>query len=268
MKFGDLNKLGLRLTDRLVLHHNPPSWNWQTTIPHYYNLWICLVGKGNIRINGRTFSFSPGWGALLYPGDHVYAEKNDTNHIKNIALHFTTTAASNGHPLLARFRNTPAHLRALSLVHEMTRYIAALPIASVAEANRWAEQILLIFARDWELGPEDPIDRILHDQIERIKEMPYGTVSVPKLATEASLSLSQYRRRFARLTNTQPNAFFLQQRLQSAQTLLIESVLNIDQIAQALGYRDTPFFSRQFKSKTGVTPSQFRAQNRPSVSGH
>lgn len=261
MRFTDLDELGLQLSDRLVLHHNPPSWNWRTIIPQYYNLWICLSGKGTFRINGRSFSFSPGWAILLHSGDQVYADKHDASHIKNIALHFTTTSTTN-HPLLKRFHNVPAHLRPLNLLHEMTRYIAALPVSSIAEANRWTEQILLIFARDWELGPEDPIDRILRDQIERIKELPYGSISVPKLAAEASLSLSHYRRRFAKLTNTRPNAFFLQQRLQSAQTLLIESILNIDQIAQALGYRDTPFFSRQFKSKTGVPPSQFRAQAR------
>lgn len=264
MELSDLKELELELVDRQVIHNNPPSWNWQSTIPDYCNLWICLSGTGIIEINKTPFGFAPGFGILLYPSDKIYAEKSNASSMKNIALHFKFRETNSTHRRLEHYRGTPAHLRSLSLVHEMTRYLASIPISARTEAKRWTEQILLIFAHDWELGPEDPQDRILREQIERIKEKPYGNVSIKQLAAEAKISLSQYRRRFVRLTQTQPNAFFLQHRIQSAQTLLIESVLNIDQIAQALGYRDTPFFSRQFKAKTGLTPTQFRAKYRPS----
>jgi transcriptional regulator GlxA family with amidase domain len=40
--------------------------------------------------------------------------------------------------------------------------------------------------------------------------------------------------------------------------MLVESNLSIKEIASALGYRDIYFFSRQFKAKMGITPSEAR----------
>ena len=262
--FRQLASFGVQQVDRMVLHSNPPSWDWQATIPGYYNLWICLSGNGQMNVNGSTFNFAPGLGILFFPGDVVYAYKKNDTLMNNIGLHFTINDAAEKMGVFTRFRGIPAHLRSLSLLHEMSRYLARIPVSAAEEANQWSAQIFLVFAREWELGPDDPRDRVIRDQIERIKEKPYGSVSISRLAHQANLSLSQYRRRFKRLAGHQPNAFFLQQRIQSARTLLVESTLNIDQIAQALGYRDTPFFSRQFKAKTGLTPSQFRNATRPS----
>ena len=48
------------------------------------------------------------------------------------------------------------------------------------------------------------------------------------------------------------------QRLKQAEALLSEGNLNIDQIADRLGYSDASNFSKAFKGWTGITPSQFR----------
>ena len=44
-----------------------------------------------------------------------------------------------------------------------------------------------------------------------------------------------------------------------ARQLLAETGLTISQIAEALGFRDVFFFSRQFTQRTGQTPSAYRA---------
>ncbi|MDQ8188381.1 helix-turn-helix transcriptional regulator [Pelagicoccus sp. SDUM812002] len=262
MNFDQIKELGVSLCDRLVLHNNPPGWNWRAKLPNYYNLWIALSGPASMWINGKVVPISAGTAVLLFPGDEIYAERHDTSGMRNIGLHFTITQEAEATGLLERFRNRPTELRRLSLVHEMARYLAEIPRSQNVEASDWAAKIFLIFARDWQLGPEDPRDQIIRIQVERIKERPYECAPTETLAKEAGLSLSQYRRRFTKLTNTQPRTFSILQRLETAKRLLLESTLNIDQIAQALGFRDTPFFSRQFKQKTGVSPSDFRSRSR------
>jgi len=46
--------------------------------------------------------------------------------------------------------------------------------------------------------------------------------------------------------------------MNKARQLLRQSDLSIGQIAEATGYRDVYFFSRQFKFKTGQTPTKYR----------
>jgi AraC family transcriptional regulator of arabinose operon len=52
--------------------------------------------------------------------------------------------------------------------------------------------------------------------------------------------------------------FAIRQRVQRAQQLLRGSSMQISEIADALGYVDVYFFSRQFKQATGVSPSTYR----------
>ncbi|MBD5778505.1 helix-turn-helix domain-containing protein [Pelagicoccus sp. NFK12] len=262
MKQETFRGLKLSLCDRLILHNNPPGWNWRSNIPDYYNLWIALSGPGKMWINDELIPFSAGTAILLYPNDSVYAERLDSAGMRNIGLHFRCINEPTNKRGLEAFKLRPIQLRRLSLIHEMARYLSEVPLSQQEEANDWATKIFHVFARDWLLGPEDPRDQIIRAQVERIKERPYQSFPTEELAKEAGLSLSQYRRRFAKLTQTQPRTFSILQRLETAKRLLLESTLNIDQIAQALGFNDTPFFSRQFRKKTGMSPSEFRAQNR------
>ncbi len=52
--------------------------------------------------------------------------------------------------------------------------------------------------------------------------------------------------------------FVVQARINRGRILLTESSLTVSEIAAALGYDDIYFFSRQFKAKTGVSPTAFR----------
>jgi AraC-like DNA-binding protein len=53
--------------------------------------------------------------------------------------------------------------------------------------------------------------------------------------------------------------FIVEARLNRARQLLLESTLSVSQIADELGYEDVFFFSRQFKERTGRTPTEYRA---------
>ncbi|MEI8242397.1 MAG: helix-turn-helix transcriptional regulator [bacterium] len=47
-------------------------------------------------------------------------------------------------------------------------------------------------------------------------------------------------------------------RLQQARRLLMESGLNVDQVARACGFREAGYFRRVFRKKEGMTPLAFR----------
>jgi transcriptional regulator GlxA family with amidase domain len=50
-------------------------------------------------------------------------------------------------------------------------------------------------------------------------------------------------------------------RMQSAQRLLSETALNLEQVATEVGYQDAFSFSKVFKRVTGESPRDFRRRN-------
>ncbi|MBR7165792.1 MAG: helix-turn-helix transcriptional regulator [Clostridia bacterium] len=52
--------------------------------------------------------------------------------------------------------------------------------------------------------------------------------------------------------------YLIDQRVEQAKLLLIQGLYSIRQIGQMTGFQDANYFSRQFKKRTGYTPSEYR----------
>jgi AraC family transcriptional activator of pobA len=60
------------------------------------------------------------------------------------------------------------------------------------------------------------------------------------------------------VTGVSAGEFIRSHAVLSAKRMLVHTDLDINQIAEGLGYDDTSYFSRMFKKETGLTPSEFR----------
>jgi len=83
-----------------------------------------------------------------------------------------------------------------------------------------------------------------------------------RLAREAGLSPATFRRHWRRIVGTPPRRYVLQQRMQRARRLLVETDLQIAEIAAALSFRDPLYFSRRFRTTVGVTATAYRRTHR------
>lgn len=70
-------------------------------------------------------------------------------------------------------------------------------------------------------------------------------------------SLSTFKRDFFNHYNVTPGKWLINKRLEFAANLLLNSQLNVTQIAFESGFEDLSHFSRVFKNKYGVAPSSF-----------
>ena len=78
------------------------------------------------------------------------------------------------------------------------------------------------------------------------------------LARRANLSPRYFAIKFKEMTGMSVQQFLIRTRIERAQHLLMHSGMNVTEVADALGYRDIFFFSRQFKQYTGKSPSEIR----------
>lgn len=106
----------------------------------------------------------------------------------------------------------------------------------------------------------DPMDQKLVEIATRITTMPQRGYSVKELADEVGLSVARFTIRFERVNRKKPAEFIISQRIQLASQLLAETALPIGEIAFQSGYSSVYYFSRQFKSRTGAAPRDFRGK--------
>lgn len=100
----------------------------------------------------------------------------------------------------------------------------------------------------------DLIDAFTHGATRRI--------SMETRANELGMGVSQLRTATVAATGLTPLQLLIEARLARAQSMLVESDLEVNVIAQQVGFDDPSYFSRQFTQRRGSSPSMFRKEQR------
>ncbi len=87
----------------------------------------------------------------------------------------------------------------------------------------------------------------------------FSNISVEELAELSNLSLSSFKREFAKVYNNSPAQYLKTKKIERAAELLTISDQRISDIAYDCGFADVSHFSKSFHEKFGVSPSQFRS---------
>jgi AraC-like DNA-binding protein len=82
------------------------------------------------------------------------------------------------------------------------------------------------------------------------------------LARGLGVSYSWFRKTFTAHTGLSPHQYLLELRLIHARSRLAETRLSVKEIALEVGFEDEYYFSRLFRQKLGLSPSQWRKRRR------
>jgi len=116
------------------------------------------------------------------------------------------------------------------------------------------------------LDREAPVERkasnqlteSIHEVANFIRQHPGTAHRVEELAARAGLSSRYFSIKFKELIGEPVQTYMIRSRIERAKHLLTHAGMNVTEVADALGYRDIFFFSRQFKQYTGKSPSEIR----------
>lgn len=78
------------------------------------------------------------------------------------------------------------------------------------------------------------------------------------LANMCNLSLGRFEHIFKTELGVSPGAYRQRLRIENAKSLLFSTTLSVFEISRLVGFTDQLYFSRIFKSKTGVSPVEYR----------
>lgn len=83
-------------------------------------------------------------------------------------------------------------------------------------------------------------------------------VNIGDMADAAATSRSGLNRKMKAILGITPKDFLCEVRIQKACQLLKDKTLSVNDVAYMCGFSDSRYFSRAFKAKMGVTPSEYR----------
>jgi AraC-like DNA-binding protein len=88
----------------------------------------------------------------------------------------------------------------------------------------------------------------------------FSQLSMEELAQQNNLSISSFKREFARLYNDTPANYIKTKKLEKAAELLLVSNERITDIAFDCGFNDLANFTKSFSEKYNTTPTSYRLQ--------
>lgn len=106
------------------------------------------------------------------------------------------------------------------------------------------------------------IEKIKAIVIENVHYKPDGKFAFAEvLAKSLHRDYSQLSKLFSETEGITIEQFVILQKIEKVKELLAYNQMNLSEISFALGYSSVPHLSAQFKKITGLTPTQFKAQD-------
>lgn len=82
-------------------------------------------------------------------------------------------------------------------------------------------------------------------------------------AQELKVGYSWFRKRFKSFTGLSPGQYYLQLKIEQAKACLTNDNCSIKKVAYDLNFDSAFYFSKVFKEKTGMKPSEYRKKSKP-----
>ena len=83
-------------------------------------------------------------------------------------------------------------------------------------------------------------------------------IAITDVANEVDMSVYHFSRQFHNQYGISPYEYLIMQRISNAKKLLLNTSLSTKKISEACGYNNSSTFIAAFKTRVGMTPSQFR----------
>lgn len=243
-----------------------PNWQWKrkAPIPNYDLLYI-WSGEGNLKLNGTDYKLQQGSCFLFKPGDWTTATHNPMNPLVITYIHFDIESEPDMIPGPYRILQDRIHFESL-----LTRYVRLFLVKTFGaetEGKLILKQLMIQLLREEQAQSQlDEETMEINSQLfltirevaNYVQQHPGESHSVESLAARANFSPRYFSKKFKEIMGQTIQTYIVETRIKRAEHLLHYTGMTVTEVADALGYNNVHFFSRQFKSYTGKSPSEIR----------
>lgn len=257
ISFEDIGNYEFSISDINLIHQKPIYRHLAVKKRHCNGFLFFIKGECVYEYENEKLTFSPG-SAVYLPLGSQHTLKVVSEDIEFFRIDFTIKVDNQ----VVLFSNHPINI----LPHfnedciEIIDQLKNLCLYSTDNMLKM-EKLLNIFC--YIKNKSRPVNKSkLFPASVYIAEHFTQQINCEELAKLCFLSTSQFYNLFNKQFGCTPLQYRDRLLLQRAKTLLKLEEINVSEISEMLGFNDVAYFSRFFKKRTGINPSEYRDQRK------
>lgn len=242
---------------------------------NWYELTIAIDGKGTVITNDEPKTISKGDIYLSFPGDFHEIISSSEDPLKYDFLSFSTKNLSLKKELKKIVAETLSCDQRI-FRDDAVRSAVSFAISEISSDKKYCtevlssilEQILFLVIRNFDENKKEykkkninAADELCFQIMHYIDTHIHSITSLSNLSRVFRFNYSYLSKLFKNTTGRSISDYYQTRRLDMARLLILEKKLKIHQIAETLNYSSLYSFSKAFKSKYGVSPSNYSDKN-------
>nr|WKN34836.1 AraC family transcriptional regulator [Tunicatimonas sp. TK19036] len=240
------------------------DWNNGRALDEYQLNYI-TEGFGYLETSQGLFKIKPGMVMIIHPGvKHRYRPDKKTGWVENY-IGFKGNLAP--HFLNLAFRDIPSPVLScgnrVEIIDVYQKIFDLTQIQKPAYQQVASGMILKLVGLLLSIQKQSGIEgKDIEDLITTARAYMWEnvdkTADLQAFAKSKNFSYSSFRKLFKQYTGIAPYQYFLDLKIVRAKELIASTDKSVKEMAYELGFDSIHYFSRLFKKKTGVSPSEFR----------
>ena len=238
-----------------------PNHSWGAGVRAHYRIHYVISGTGVFYCGTNKFVLKKGQIFVIFPGTVVkyQADEKDPWHYAWVEFYGDEAAEIFERAKISIHSPTatlPSSADALSLLRDMPSERSADMGKNLKFSARLYELLSLILEND---SNEEKSENIYLTTATRyIKAHYVEDITVNTVAEHIGISRKYLFAIFKNSLGVSPKDYIIDYRIKKAMEFLKDENISIGNIAYSVGYKDPLTFSKMFKLKTGLSPSEYR----------
>lgn len=243
-----------------------PGYQWGPGVRNHYCIHHIISGNGYYEVNGEKYTLSEGDTFILYPDTEVkyYADMENPWEYAWVGFFGTdadslirATDFSKGRPLIRR-GSLPKRMiqKQLEMIYELkgNDYESAVAMTG---ALYTLMAVFMHYAVQKETVKDSHMVYVEKARTYINTNYSYP-ITIEDVASYVGISRSHLFRSFQMYQQQSPKEYLTDFRIKKARHLLRETSLSISAIAYSVGFENNLYFSKAFKSRMHISPSEYR----------
>lgn len=237
------------------------EWNFHGINSPFNRLYFVMDGHGSVYNNNEKTDLLPG-NVYLIPCDHTYSYCC-TSHLVKFYIHFKIEILP-GNDLFNNINSCLSRIIDTNTINTLVKKAKSSNINDITWCKAFFLDVISNFIEPYENNMEKLVSAMIKYQsiFDLLKNTRPANVTVKQLAPVVGMSVSSLSKSFRQDTGITLKDFINNHIIQTSKEFLLLDNSSIKQVAYALGYTDEFYFSRFFKKRTGLSPKEYRKQNR------
>ena len=241
-----------------------PNHSWGPGVRSLYIIHYVIDGSGTFYCGTKKYTVNKGQIFVIFPRTIVKYQADSQNPWHYSWVTFTGEDAKeilSGAGLT--LRNPVATIKSRTEALEALRAMPSERTAELSENLKFSARLYDFFSA---IIPRESAEitksAYLTTATRFIKAHYIEDITVDSVASHVGIGRKYLFTIFKELLGTSPKDYITDYRIKRAEEYLLNETLSIGSVAYSVGYRDSLAFSKIFKSKTGLSPSEYREKNR------